>query len=83
MLGSINGTFDLLQDGKWHELDEIAEKHGLSQRQVGMVINFLAEYDFVTLDKENQKAKLTPPAFKFITEIQQVEENENFANQIC
>ena len=83
MLESVNGTFNVLQDGKWHELDEIAEKYRLRRLQVDIVINFLAEYDLVTLDKENQKVKFTPPMFRFIIKIQQIEENENFANQIC
>ena len=73
---SINEVIETLRDGKWHKLGEIIERSGLHEFKVGMIMSFLAEYDFIRLDKERRKAKLTSPVLKFLREIQRIEDEE-------
>jgi len=50
------------------------EEIRLTRSEAETVTNFLAEYNFIQLDKERQRAKLTPPAFSFLKKIQRIEE---------
>ena len=56
----------LLKNGEWLELKDIAQKIVLSSAKTELVINFLAEFDFIHLNKETKKAKLQLPILKFI-----------------
>ena len=73
---SIDELLELLEDGKWHELNEIIEKSRLRKFKAEIITNFLAEYAFIQLDKERQKARLTPPELDFLKKIQRIEEEE-------
>lgn len=69
----IDEIMELLKDGKWHGMNEVTEKSRLSEFKAETVMSFLAEYDFIQLDKERRKARLTPPTLDFLEEIQRVE----------
>lgn len=64
----------LLTDNKWHNLDELTQKVALSQAKLEQVINFLTEYDFIQMGQNPKKVKLKPQLLKFLTEIQQIEQ---------
>jgi len=70
----MNEILGLLKDGKWHDLNEIMEEFRLTRSGAETVTNFLAEYNFIQLDKERQRARLTPSALSFLKKIQQIEE---------
>ena len=70
----IDEILELLKDGKWHSMNEVMEKSRLSEFKAETVMSFLAEYNFIQLDRERKKARLTPPALDFLKEIQRVEE---------
>jgi len=74
-LPAIDDILELLEDGKWHDVRETINKSKLHESKVDKVLGFLAEYKFITLNKEQQKAKLTPPMLKFIKEIQRFKKN--------
>lgn len=63
---TIDQVLELLENGDWHELTEIARKSGLQQSKLEAVVDFLAEYEFIHVDKEQQRAKLTHPVLKFL-----------------
>jgi len=67
----------LLENGKWHRLEDIEEKTHLNGGKVKYVTNFLAEYNFVKLDEAEQKVKLDPPTNRFLKKIRQLENEEN------
>jgi len=69
----VDEILKLLEDGEWHDLNEIIEKSRLRKFKAEVITNFLAEYAFIQLDKERQRARLTPPALSFLEEIQRVE----------
>jgi len=66
----------LLEDGKWHDMKEIIDNSRLHDLKVEMFMDFLAEYDFVELDKKLRKVKLTPTLYKFVRKIKLIEEKE-------
>jgi DNA-binding IclR family transcriptional regulator len=63
---TIDQVLELLENGDWHELTEIARKSGLQQSKLEAVVDFLEEYEFIHVDKEQQRAKLTHPVLKFL-----------------
>ena len=65
-MSTIDRVLELLKDGNWHKLNEIAKQSGLQQSKLEAIVNFLAEYEFICVDKDEQKAKLTHPVVKFL-----------------
>ena len=72
----VNIIFDLLEDGKWHSLTEITDKSGVHEFKLEIVTNFLAEYDFIELDKTKRKAKLAVSVVDFLKKIKPIEKDE-------
>jgi predicted transcriptional regulator len=72
----VNVIFDLLEDGKWHSLTEIAAESGLHMFKLEIVTNLLAEYDFVELDKANRKVRLARSVVGFLKKIKRIEKDE-------
>jgi len=69
-LPAIDDILELFEDGGWHDVRETINKSKLHESKVEVILGFLAEYKFITLNKEQQKAKLTPTMLKFLKEIQ-------------
>ena len=67
MTSKIVGVLEILNDGKWHALEEIQQKAELSESQNRYITEFLQEYEFIILDEEKKKAKLNREAKKFLT----------------
>jgi predicted transcriptional regulator len=63
----------LLKDGKWHKMEEITKKLALPKIKAELAVSFLAEYDFIQLNKNTEKAKLQPSTLEFVKEIQHLE----------
>lgn len=64
----MDDVLELLEDGEWHEVREAVKKSRLHESKVELILGFLAEYKFINLNKEQRKAKLTPPMVKFLKE---------------
>jgi len=75
-LETANAIFDLLEDGKWHSFTEITDKSGLHEFKLEIIANFLAEYDFVRLDKTRRKVMLAVSTIDFLKKIKQIEKDE-------
>jgi len=72
----IDDVLWLLQDGDWHDWQEIAKKFGLKESKAETILDFLTEYSFIQLSEDRKKVKLQPMMLKFIKEIQQLEDEE-------
>ena len=72
----IDVIFDLLEDGRWHSLTEMADKSGLHEFKLEIVTNFLAEYDFIELDKTKRKVRLAVSVVDFLKKIKHIEKDE-------
>ena len=49
---------ELLKDGKWHSLEEIAEKTEASPEKLEELLKTLSEYQLIRYDRELKAAKL-------------------------
>ena len=72
----INVIFNLLEDGKWHSLTEITDKSGLHEFKLEIITSFLAEYDFIELDKTKRKVRLAVSVVDFLKKIKHIEKDE-------
>jgi hypothetical protein len=59
----------LLRDGQWHDIDEIARRTRLSSLKMQIIAEFLAKYNFIKLDRENSRIKISRPIAKFFQAI--------------
>jgi len=79
VLPKIDEILDVLKNGKWHNLKEISEKTQLQGVKVELLTEFLAEYDFIELNKKEHKTRLAPPLLNFLRKIRDLEERESLA----
>ncbi len=63
----------MLENGKWHDLKEIAKKIELQDPEIKSLAKFLAQYNFVKIDKDGEKAKLGSALHDFLEKIRQIE----------
>jgi len=75
-MSAIDEILLLLKDGEWQDLKEITEKLAASKAKVEMAVNFLREYDFVTLS-EDTKVRIQPTILKFIETTQRLDKEDN------
>ena len=73
---NIDDILKLLEDGKWHDMQEIIADSKFQDLKVKVFMGFLSEYNFVELDKKRQRVKLTPSLFEFFRKIRLLEEKE-------
>jgi DNA-binding IclR family transcriptional regulator len=71
----VNVVMDLLEDGSWYSLTEIGEKSGLHEFKLEILANFLAEYDFMELDKAAGKVRLAASIVDFLKKIKHIEKD--------
>ena len=75
-MSTIDEILWLLKDGKWHDLEEIAETAEIPKVKVEMVVNFLGEYDFIQINKDLNKVKIKQSIIEFFNEIQRIEKED-------
>ncbi len=59
---------EILDDGQWHLSAEIKRKMKLTNGQVKQVIDFLREYDFVTVDDASRKIRISKEVRDFLSQ---------------
>jgi len=72
----IDAILEALMDGKWYDLIEIVRKFRLHEFTIGMIMSFLAQYNFIDYDTQRQKVKLTHSVLNFLKKIQRIEREE-------
>jgi DNA-binding IclR family transcriptional regulator len=75
-LPTVDDILKLLEDGRWHDLNEIRKKIELHDLKVKGLTKFLAQYNFIKLDKDGKKARLDPSIQDFLKKIRRIEEEE-------
>jgi DNA-binding IclR family transcriptional regulator len=75
-MSTIDEFLWLLKDGKWHNLEEIAEKAEIPKIKAEMVLSFLGEYDFIQINEILKRVKLKPSILEFFNEIQRIEKED-------
>lgn len=76
VLKTVDAIFNLLEDGEWHGLTEIVDKFNMHKFKLGILTNFLAEYDFVELNKTKRRLRLTGSVVDFLSKIKYIEKDE-------
>jgi hypothetical protein len=66
----IDSILRVLSDGGWHSTQEVLNYSVNSEVKTLMVIKFLWRFGFVTLNKNEDKMRLTSPMFNFMREIE-------------
>ncbi|MBE0513215.1 hypothetical protein IBX38_09210 [Candidatus Bathyarchaeota archaeon] len=72
----VEDILELLENGRWQDLKEIGKKIQLQDLDITSVAKFLAQYNFIKLDKEGKKAKLDASTKDFLKKIRQLEGEE-------
>jgi len=72
-MSAIDDILWLLKDGKWHKLEEITLNLELPKIKTELAVSFLAEYNFIQLNKNSGRAKLQPSTLEFVNGIQHLE----------
>jgi len=68
---------ELLEDDRWHDLNQVAEKMQLHELRVELIASFLAEYEFINLDKEGRRIRLASSVLRFLKRIKPIEKLES------
>ena len=55
-----------LESRQWCSFQDVMDWCSLPQRQLGLVLIFLSQYDFIEVDEKEQKVRLAPCMVKFI-----------------
>jgi len=72
ILSFIDSILRALTDRSWHSIKEVLEYLGDSEVKTVMIIKFLLRFGFVDLSKNENQVKLSPPMFKFMSEIEEI-----------
>ena len=76
-MSEINEFLELLEDDKWHELSQVSEKLRMHEFRAELIASFLAEYEFVNMDKEGRRIRLAPSVLRFLKKIKPIEKLES------
>jgi len=77
VLSEINELLELLEDDGWHDLSRVAAKMRLHEFRVELIVSFLAEYEFISLDKEGRRMRVAPSVLRFLKKIKPIEKLES------
>jgi len=61
----VDNILTLLEDGRWHDFIEIADKFKLPERDIGYIISFLTEFGFADLNKDQNRVKISMSLHSF------------------
>ena len=65
-MSAIDDVVELLKDGKWHNLKELAKNLQIEQQKLKQIIRFLKNSGFIRLDKKQEKALISSDLKKTI-----------------
>ena len=74
---AIDKIFEILHNGNWHRLTEVAEKTGTQESKMKLISNFLSAYDFLEYYKEKKKIRLSGELQVFLEKIREIEQKES------
>ena len=74
---STEPVLQLIENGEWHNMKDIAKLTNLNSNKVEHVTKFLVKYNFAKLDKTKQKIILNQTTTKFFKMLQEIEQTKN------
>jgi DNA-binding IclR family transcriptional regulator len=73
---AVDKIFEILNNGDWHRVTEVAEKTGTQESKIELISSFLSAYDFLEYDKETRRIKLSTEMQGFFEKIKEIEQKE-------
>ncbi len=58
LLSMVDRILEFLNDGRWHDFEEISSNFHLHESDVEVILSFLIKYDFITSDIERKRVKI-------------------------
>jgi DNA-binding IclR family transcriptional regulator len=80
---AIDKIFEILHNGDWHKVTEVAEKTGTQESKIELISSFLSTYDFLEYDKKSRKIKLSTELQDFFGKIREIEQKEGAGKTNC
>jgi len=74
---AIDKILDVLNNGDWHRIAEVAEETGTQESKIELISSFLSVYDFLEYDKKTRRIKLSTELRGFLKKITEIEQKEN------
>lgn len=65
-MSQIDDIFHVFGDGKWHEINEIANEVALPESKVKKILDFLVEFKFIEFEGIKREGKATPYGRKIL-----------------
>jgi DNA-binding IclR family transcriptional regulator len=57
-MSAIDDVVDLLKNGEWHNLQDLAENLKLDEEKLQRIIQFLKSLDLIKLDEKQRRAQI-------------------------
>jgi len=73
---STEPVLQLLENGEWHYIKDIAKLTNLNSQKLEYLTKFLAKYNVIKLDEPKHKVKLNTSTNKFLKKLRQLENEE-------
>lgn len=70
VLQEIEEIISIMKNGQWHTLEDVTKKTELPEIKTNEILQFLANYNFIDLDRERKKVKVTLSLMEFFKENQ-------------
>jgi DNA-binding IclR family transcriptional regulator len=64
----LDEILDFLNAGRWQSLEEVTAGCSLPECKVRLVLNFLSQFNFIQMDEEKQKIKLSSNMLNFVNQ---------------
>jgi DeoR/GlpR family transcriptional regulator of sugar metabolism len=62
----VDEILNFLSDGRWHSVRSLVKRFNISEATVRKVLDFLADFDFIVQNLEENKVKVSEDYFSFI-----------------
>ncbi len=68
MAYKMSRLLEILEDGNWHETDQLCMQMNLSDVEMQKITDFLGKYDFAELDEAGKRVRINKCFKKILTE---------------
>ena len=70
---TLDGILAMLEDDKWHRVNELQEKTELPEAKILRIIRFLTENHLIQQDATQQQIRLSPETLRFLKGLHKIE----------
>jgi DNA-binding IclR family transcriptional regulator len=64
----LSNVLEILEDGEWHNYQDIANQAKISEEKVLRVVDFLNEFSLANVDNKERRVKLSPAFLELPTQ---------------